>query len=109
MSETIIETAPKTDIRNPDIERIIKAEKAFTKKAKKRLKSNPNLRKIYLNVIDKTFMNRPPFAPSLKTHKLSGHLKDTYSCTVTEDIRITFGISDDTIHMLNIGTHDEVY
>ncbi|MBF0320516.1 MAG: type II toxin-antitoxin system mRNA interferase toxin, RelE/StbE family [Nitrospirae bacterium] len=50
-----------------------------------------------------------PFTPSLKTHKLSGSLSDRYACSVTEDVRIIFSLSDDTVHLLNIGSHDEVY
>ncbi|WP_420266763.1 type II toxin-antitoxin system YafQ family toxin [Candidatus Magnetominusculus dajiuhuensis] len=50
-----------------------------------------------------------PFTPSLKTHKLSGNLSDRYACSLTEDIRITFMLSGDTLYLLNIGSHDEVY
>lgn len=50
-----------------------------------------------------------PFTPFLKTHKLSGNLKDRYSCSVTEDIRITFKLSDDAVVLLNIGSHGDVY
>ncbi|MEO5361506.1 MAG: hypothetical protein H7843_13840 [Nitrospirota bacterium] len=36
-------------------------------------------------------------------------MKDRYSCSVTKDICILFKLSSDVIHLVNIGTHDEVY
>ncbi|MEO5358183.1 MAG: type II toxin-antitoxin system mRNA interferase toxin, RelE/StbE family [Nitrospirae bacterium YQR-1] len=50
-----------------------------------------------------------PFTPSLKTHALSGNFSGRYSCSVTPDIRIVFELSEDTVHLLNIGSHYEVY
>ncbi|MBF0459098.1 MAG: type II toxin-antitoxin system mRNA interferase toxin, RelE/StbE family [Nitrospirae bacterium] len=85
----------------------IKADKPFIKKASKYFKKDPTLKKEYLDFASKIVNN--PFNPSLKTHKLSGNLKDRYACSLTHDIRIVFTISDDTIYLLNIGSHDEVY
>jgi addiction module RelE/StbE family toxin len=50
-----------------------------------------------------------PFAPSLKTHKLKGELKEFWSCSVTRDIRLRFRLEENTIELVDIGTHDEVY
>lgn len=85
----------------------IKTDKPFIKKANKYFKKDPALKKAYLEFANKILNN--PFDPSLKSHKLSGNLKDRYACSLTHDIRITFKLSDDTVYLLNIGTHDVVY
>ncbi|MBF0344829.1 MAG: type II toxin-antitoxin system mRNA interferase toxin, RelE/StbE family [Nitrospirae bacterium] len=54
-------------------------------------------------------LQQDPFNPFLKTHPLAGFLKGLYSCSLTHDIRIVFKLSDDAVHLINIGTHDEVY
>jgi len=47
---------------------------------------------------------------SLRTHKLTGDLDGLYSFTVEEDCRIVFELYDaNTIALLDIGTHEEVY
>lgn len=57
----------------------------------------------------KAFM-ADPFDPSLKTHKLSGKLKDYWSFTVEYDLRVLFYFEDDaSVVFIDIGTHDEVY
>ncbi|KWT85469.1 type II toxin-antitoxin system RelE/ParE family toxin [Candidatus Magnetominusculus xianensis] len=81
--------------------------KSFSKRTFKLSSNNPILK----NAISKVFLKleENPFDQSLDTHKLSGNLKDRYSCFVTRDIRITFRLSDNIISLLNIGSHDEVY
>ena len=55
------------------------------------------------------------FDPSLKTHKLRGHLDGLWACWVAYDCRIVFAFepdpesSEDMIVLIDIGTHDEVY
>jgi mRNA interferase YafQ len=53
------------------------------------------------------------FDPRLKTHKLTGELKDVWACSAGFDLRILFEfvqIDDaETILLLTAGTHDEVY
>ncbi|QWR78102.1 type II toxin-antitoxin system mRNA interferase toxin, RelE/StbE family [Candidatus Magnetomonas plexicatena] len=50
-----------------------------------------------------------PFTPSLHTHALSCNFSGKYACSVTHDIRIVFTLTEDSIHLLNIGSHDEIY
>jgi addiction module RelE/StbE family toxin len=53
--------------------------------------------------------------PSLRTHKLGGEFEETWSCTSGYDLRILFEIvrnaktKQTEIHLLTIGTHDDVY
>ncbi len=55
------------------------------------------------------FVNNP-FEPILKTHKLSGKLKDLWAFSVSYDQRFIFEFKDNnTIIAKDIGTHKEVY
>lgn len=52
---------------------------------------------------------KDPFDSSLKTHKLSGKLKEFYSFSVNYQYRIVFHLEEeDTVVFDNIGTH-EIY
>lgn len=56
-----------------------------------------------------TFTN-DPFDPSLRTHKLSGKLKDLWSFSLEYDGRLLFYFTDDANAVfVDIGSHDEVY
>jgi addiction module RelE/StbE family toxin len=53
------------------------------------------------------------FDPRLRTHKLKGELAGCWSCTAAYDLRIVFEFVQhegaNSIHLLSVGTHDEVY
>src|SRR4026209_336296 len=55
------------------------------------------------------------FDPRLKTHHLGGQLFRIYSCSCGYDCRILFKLIRDevtgteTLLLMNVGTHDEVY
>ncbi len=85
----------------------IKAEKSFSHKSFKLIKNNPDLQEKILKATK--LLRQNPFDQSLKTHALSGQLKGKYACFLTNDMRIIFKIDDNVIHILDIGTHDEVY
>ncbi|MBF0487881.1 MAG: type II toxin-antitoxin system mRNA interferase toxin, RelE/StbE family [Nitrospirae bacterium] len=82
-------------------------DKPFLKRLGKLLKGSPAINEKISVVFD--LLQENPFTPSLKTHALTGSFKGMYSCSVTKDIRIIFKLSEDTVHLLNIGSHDEVY
>lgn len=56
-----------------------------------------------------------PYHPSLRTHKLSGDFDGCWACSVSYDFRIVFEFvrppkgHEMEIHLLNLGTRDEVY
>jgi len=51
-----------------------------------------------------------PFDGRLRTHKLSGRLKDLWSFSVEYDVRVIFYFVDDgKVVFVDIGVHDEVY
>ena len=62
----------------------------------------------YANVLTTLKIN--PFDSSLKTHKLKGELKELYSCSLTHDYRsiCIFFIHDETVVLVDIGSHDRV-
>ncbi|MBK7957282.1 MAG: type II toxin-antitoxin system mRNA interferase toxin, RelE/StbE family [Bacteroidetes bacterium] len=53
-----------------------------------------------------------PFDSRLKTHKLSGKLKDLWSFSIDQDLRVVFYFTKDKPKkavFIDIGNHDEVY
>ena len=82
---------------------------SFKKAFKKRIKST-ELEMQFWNRFE-LFINQP-FAPQLKTHKLSGKLKNLWSFTVEYDLRVIFYFTEDKpkkVVFVDIGTHKEVY
>ena len=85
----------------------------FTRSAKKLARRKPEL----LNQMDEALqlLEREPYHPALRTHKLSGDLAGCWACSAGYDLRFVFEFvrprkgAEMEIHMLNAGTHDEVY
>ncbi len=51
-----------------------------------------------------------PFEANLKTHKLSGKLKDYWSFSVEYDLRIIFYFAEEEkVVFVDVGSHKEVY
>ena len=86
----------------------ISFDNSFKRAFKKRIKSNRTLEKKFRDKLEQFQKN--PFEPSLKTHKLSGKLKDLWSFTIEYDIRIIFYFTDNNDAVfIDIGSHDQVY
>lgn len=81
----------------------------YKRKEKKFLKKNKNLFSDYQKTVRKLIVD--PFDPSLKIHKLKGDLSDFHSCSVTYSHRLVIylEITKDSVTLIDIGTHDEVY
>lgn len=81
---------------------------SFRRAFKKRIKGNANLEAKFWQKVEQ-FVN-DPFDQSLKTHKLSGKLKNLWSFSVEYDERVLFYFTDDRkVVFVDIGNHDEVY
>ncbi len=80
----------------------------FLRALEKRLRTNPELAERYREKLQEFILD--PFAPSLKTHKLHGRLKELWAFSITYSLRIAFHFMD-TNHVVfeDIGTHDEIY
>ncbi len=86
----------------------IRWDKGFKKSYKKKVSNSPLLKKSFWNAMSVFVKN--PFDKSLRTHKLSGELKDSWAFSINYSHRIVFEFADDnTIILIDIGTHDEVY
>lgn len=49
-----------------------------------------------------------PGDPLLRVHKLKGDLREYWSFTVDDDLRVLFRWDGDVAFLVNIGSHDEV-
>ena len=88
----------------------------FRRAAKRAGKQAPQLAEEILAAIQ--LLEADMFAPALKTHKLRGDLEGCWACSVNYSVRIVFavgkpetidGVTAETILLLSVGTHDEVY
>jgi mRNA interferase YafQ len=85
----------------------------FQKALRKLVSKNPQLRDKIKEVL--MFLEQDPYTPALKTHKLTGKLKEYWSCSVAYDCRIIFSFDRDLetgeilLVLSDIGNHDEVY
>jgi mRNA-degrading endonuclease YafQ of YafQ-DinJ toxin-antitoxin module len=84
---------------------IVVSSVRFDREIRSVIKHNPLVKE----KIRKTFrlLKTNPKYPSLRLHKLD-HSK-SYSVSVDMKIRILFHIRNQTIYLLRIGSHDEVY
>jgi len=81
---------------------------SFKKAFKKKIRNNIGLEEKFWNKIE-IFQN-DPYDPVLKTHKLSGKLKDLWSFRLDYDIRVIFFFSDNNEALfIDIGAHREIY
>ncbi|MCA6509631.1 MAG: type II toxin-antitoxin system mRNA interferase toxin, RelE/StbE family, partial [Pseudanabaena sp. M109S1SP2A07QC] len=81
----------------------------YKRKERKFFKKRPRLIDKYGLVLEKLKTN--PFDPSLKTYKLKGDLSEFYACSLTYEYRIicVFLVQNETIVLVDIGSHNEVY
>lgn len=68
-------------------------------------KKNERLKKTLAKTMG--YLQDNPNHPSLRLHKLSG--ESVYSISVTMSIRMIVAFRGDDIHLLRIGTHEDVY
>jgi len=79
----------------------------FRRRLKAFLKRHSELESIIIEKLD--LIIKDPFSPILKTHKLSGRLRNHRAVSLTYEYRILFIIERDNIYLTNIGSHDEIY
>lgn len=82
--------------------------KSFKKSFKKKIEKNPELEKKFWNKIE--LFLKEPYHSNLKTHKLTGKLKELWSFRIDYDIRVIFYFNNDNNAVfISMGSHDEVY
>jgi addiction module RelE/StbE family toxin len=81
---------------------------------KRIVRQNPQLRSLIETTLQQ--LATDPFHPTLKTHKLSGDLAGIWACSIDYSNHILFEFvlspneeDEDTILLLNLGHHDDVY
>jgi len=81
----------------------------FKRSVKKWSRKNPELVEIFERQLNRFVQE--PFHHTLKTHILSGKLKDCWAFRITYDHRVVFHFIDDQTKaiLVDIGKHDEVY
>ncbi len=81
----------------------------FIREAKKFTKRHPELKKKVASIL--CDLERDPFQPHLEYHKLGGRYKGIQAVSIFDDYRITMTvlISEKEVHLLDIGSHDDVY
>lgn len=81
---------------------------SFQRAFKRRIKGNAALETRFWERLE-LFQNNP-FDQKLRTHKLSGQLKDLWSFSIQYDLRVVFSfLEGDRALFVDIGTHEEVY
>jgi mRNA-degrading endonuclease YafQ of YafQ-DinJ toxin-antitoxin module len=82
---------------------------SFKKAYRKRVKAT-NAEALFWQKLDLFISD--PFESKLKTHRLSGKLKDLWSFSLDYNVRVVFYFTKDKPKkavLIDIGTHDEVY
>ena len=82
---------------------------SFKKAFVKRIKSNETKSEFWLRL---DLFITDPFDPKLKTHKLSGKLKNLWSFSIENDVRVVFFFTEDKPKkavFVDLGSHNEVY
>jgi proteic killer suppression protein len=81
----------------------------YEQRLKRFLKKHPEIFNQYEKTIE--LLRTNPYHPSLRLHKLKGHLDDVHSVSINMKYRITieFIIQDKLIIPVMIGSHDEAY
>lgn len=80
---------------------------SFKRVFKKRIKAKSKLEAKFWDRVEVFTQN--PYDEKLRTHKLSGKLKELWSFSVEYDVRVVFYFVSDSKAIFNIGKHDEVY
>ena len=82
---------------------------SFKRSFKKKIKGRKEIEDLFWEAA--ALFIQDPFDSSLKTHKLSGKLKDLWSFSVEYDLRVIFYFEDKNSKAIFvfIGSHDEAY
>jgi addiction module RelE/StbE family toxin len=83
-------------------------DEGFKRNIRKTFKNNEDIKNKFKEKLE--LLKEDPFHPFLKTHKLSGKLKDYMAFRVDYNIRVIFKfIEKNKILLIDIGTHDAIY
>ena len=91
--------------------RVLLLSPGFSRAARRIVKKDPEVAPSLRAALDS--LSEDAFQPALKTHKLKGGWKGSWSCSAGYDLRIVFEFVQhegaEAIQLQTVGTHDEVY
>ena len=83
-------------------------DEGFKRSYRRKVKNNEELKQKFWEAF--RLFSEDPFAPRLRTHKLSGKLKGLWAFTVSYDCRVIFKfVGKEEVLLVDIGSHNEVY
>ena len=83
-------------------------DQGFKRSYRKRIHKHAHLKRQFREKM--ALFLKEPFDSQLRTHKLSGKLKGTWTFSINDDYRVLFEfIDDDKVLLIDFGTHDDVY
>lgn len=82
---------------------------SFKRAFKRKIKTRKEIEDLFWEAV--SIFTENPFHPSLRTHKLSGKLKEMWSFSIEYDISVIFQFEENKTKAIftDIGAHDEVY
>lgn len=82
---------------------------SYIRRARKFLRKHPEIHNQYRKTLE--LLELDPYHPSLRLHRLKGHLSGMSSVSINIGYRIVIElfIEGDEILLVNIGKHDRVY
>ena len=81
----------------------------FLHRSRRFFRAHPELRERFVALVEA--LREDPFQPWLRLHPLSGELTGHHAVSLTYSYRVVLmlEVTERTIVLLNIGSHDEVY
>jgi len=85
----------------------IQYQQKFHKNFKKRIAANNKLVNRFRQRL--TLLQSNPNSPILKNHKLKGKMKNYFSFSISNNCRVVYKQVNNSIILIDIGTHNQVY
>ncbi len=93
------------------MKRLLLRSSAFVRAARRVVKKHPHIAGDLQSTL--ALLADNAFHPQLRTHKLKGHLAESWACSVGYDLRIVFKFvqheGSEAVLLETVGTHNEVY
>ncbi len=87
----------------------VEVREGFTKQANKFFRKHPDVRMPFRRLV--VDLEEDPFQLKLRLHPLHGEFEGAHAVSLTYSYRVTLTlqVKEQTIILLDIGSHDEVY
>lgn len=85
----------------------IAIHKTFTKEVKKAKLNPTNTAKLFMFI--SLLLNEEELPSESRDHELTGNYKDTKEFHISGDLLVVYRIEDNTLELLRIGTHSQLF